>query len=155
MKIILLILLLIPIGVSANEDFKQYLKEWCYNHELAKKYSHWKNDWNNWERCYKIGSAQAKYETNWGKLWAWKTHNNIYWFRRHWFMYFENKWESIDWYVNRYYKFDRYKTINQIVSWGCYVSPIDWIYKCFPWFTFNEEHQKNYYEFVKDYFNKN
>ena len=137
---------------NANDDYKQYLKELCYNHKLAKEISHWLNDWNNAERCYLIWKAQAKFETNWGKLWAGKTHNNIYWFRANWFMYFEDKKDSIERYVNRFFTYDRFKTISQIISWGCYISPIDWIYKCFPWFTFDLHHQPEYTKFVKNYF---
>lgn len=159
-KIVVLILVLLFVIArcnksEANVDLKQYLKQECFKHELAKDYSHWENNWTNWERCYLIGSAQAQFETNWGKLWAWKTHNNIYWFRANWFMYFESKEKSIDWFVWHYYKYQRYKTIYQITSDSYYCSRVTWWCGWIKGFTYTKKEQPYYYRFVKTYFHKN
>lgn len=153
---ILIIIWLLKNEVWAyNENLKEYLKQKCYTHKLAKEYSHWKYNWTNAERCYLIWTAQMYYETKLCTVWAGKLYNNCYWFRANWFMRFKTKQESIDWYVNRYYKYDRYKTISQIIYWWCYISPVDWRHKCFSWFTFSEKHKNNYYTYVKNYFHEN
>lgn len=118
---------------------QQYLYNTCMNYEWAWEYSHWLHDGTNWERCYLIGSAQAAYETRWWTLSVWVTHNNIYGFRKSWWMYFDTKEESIDWFVWRYYTYDKTKNISTIVKH----------------FTATQEHWNNYIQYVTNYFNTN
>lgn len=142
-------------GTYANENLQEYLKDKCNKHELALEYSHWKDNENNWERCYRIGSAQLVFETKWCTIWAWELYNNCFWFKRKSFIEFNTKEESIDFYVDHYYKYQRYKTIKQITMDSYYCSPITWWCGQIKGFSYTIEHQKSYYTFVKDYFNNN
>ena len=74
----------------------------------------------------------------------------------YWSYKFENKIDSIRFAVDRYYKYDLYKTIREIIAWGCYISPIDWRFKCFDGFahTTTERHE-NYIFAVRQYYKNN
>lgn len=166
MKIILLILLLIPIVVNANEIMDEKIKKFCYEKKWNDYYNFWKENWNNWFRCTSILQSIYRFETWNLKSYTW---NNIFNFKapncrkewvekywcviKNWFLTFPDKTKSIEFAVDRYYKYDVYKTINQIIAWWYYCSPVTWWCWEINWFTHTKEDHKNYVYFVKKYFN--
>ena len=148
---LIIIMIFSNVYASNTKQLLQTLRIECNKHKEA-------NDvfyrYKLKDRCYWIGASQLMFETRWCIVWAWAKYNNCYWFKRKQFIRFKTKNDSIKFYVQRFYKYDKYKTIRQIISWWCYVSPADNRYKCFPWFTANKEHQYNYYNYVKKFFSK-
>jgi hypothetical protein len=126
----------------------------------------------HWERCILLAKWQARFETWMGTLWVWPTHNNIYGFRspsirKEWsdnfwviwiyggFLVFKDQTNSIKFYVNRFYTFDKYKTIRQITHWGRYVSPVTWRVFYLQGFTHTLEHQDSYHDYLRNFYFKN
>lgn len=120
----------------------------------------------SWYRCIKILQWIYRFETDFLRAY---NNKNIFNFRspklkkqwkkefwaiwvNNWFIVFDNEYNSIRFAVDRFYKYDKYKTITQIISWWCYISPVDNIKKCFWWFTLTKEHWTNYIFFMKKYY---
>jgi len=71
---------------------------------------------------------------------------------RWWFLVFKDKTNSIKFYVQRFYKYDRRKTVTQIVSWWCYYN-LKKRYVCFKWYThtWSQEEHNNYIHFINKF----
>lgn len=140
---------------NANENKKQILdnkiEKFCNLHKEADDLVYW---YKSSTRCTLIWQAQIRFETKQCTLWS-ANKNNCFWLKREEFLSFNDKTKSIEFWVNRYYKYDKYKTIHQIIYWWCYISPKDKQYKCFNGYTYTKEHQKTYYKFVKEYYKIN
>jgi len=149
-----------------NDILDNKIKKFCWLHKLADEL-YFEEDMKT--RCTLILQAIYRFETWNLKSYTW---NNIFNFRspwlksnreekykitwiKWWFLIFEDKTNCIKFAVDRFYKYDRYKTISQVISWWCYISPVDNKKKCFQWYTFTEWHQKNYTFFVKEYYKNN
>lgn len=127
---------------------------------------------NMWLRCTLILQAISQFETNFLRDYH---NNNIFNFRWwEWMKTVKEKWKNlwVIWYSNRFLKFDsiessisfavdrfytydRYKTIKMIIFWWSYISPITWELKVFDWFTMTKADRPNYYNFLKKYYNEN
>lgn len=157
-------------GVYAiNEDIlDQKIAKFCYKHELADKL-YWVQ--THWLRCTLILQGQIRHETLNCTIWNWLK-NNCFWFRgnkrtdweKEYWMYYDWTWSyrfndktwSIRFAVDRYYKYDRYKTITQIIKWGWYCSPVTWWCGKINWFArTTEEKYNNYIYNVRQYFKTN
>ena len=152
MRIILILLLFsLHFGVYANEILDEKIERFCMEHKEANE-SYFKE--THWERCTKIWQAQYRFETRSCTIWS-ANINNCFWLKRTKFLEFENKTESIKFWVNRYYKYEKYKTISQIIKGWYYESPITWQTYYLQGYTLTTSHQNNYYNFVKNYFHNN
>lgn len=161
-KILIILILSLFVGkVSANLDEK--IEKFCNSHELSKEV-YFKE--NMGKRCTLIWQAQIRFESKSCEKVIW---NNCYWFRawfvkeewkklwvtwiNKWFLTFKDKTSSIIFYVDHFYKWQRYKTISQIVWWWKYCSPKTGWCGNIDWFTHTISHIPNYIAFVKKYFN--
>lgn len=151
---------------SIDDILDSKIKRFCWEHELSDEL-YFEEDMNT--RCTLILQGIYRFETWNLKSYVW---NNIFNFRspaikkqwkekywvneiRWWFLVFPDKTNSIKFAVDRFYRVDRYKTIKMIVWWWCYISPVDSKKKCFPWYTFTEEHKNNYISYLKNYYKNN
>ncbi len=171
-KIIFLLLFLLVLPVKAEEidwDYiwwiNQTIETKCFEHSWADELYF---DDNMWVRCSLILQWITQFETDYLRAYR---YNNIFNFKapsvkkeweeiwvtwtKNWFLVFDNVESSIEFAVNRFYRFERYKTIKQIVAGGCYTSPVDWKYKCFDWYTINIKDRPNYIKFLKKYYKNN
>jgi len=166
MKLIILFFIIITSISQVQADFTSdnfaKVKSECMKHPLAsEKYF----DDKMWTRCTLIVQAISLFETNHHKKYQ---NNNLFNFRtrglkKEWkdiwaievnngWIVFDNTDSSIEFAVDRFYKIDRYKSIKQVISGGCYISPVDKKKKCFNGFTMNKEHYKNYIKFVEKFY---
>ena len=168
-KLIFLLLLIFPSISFWNYDIlDKKIEKFCYNHKLAND-TYEKFDKSFKIRCTLIWQAQLRFESQKCKKVIW---NNCFWFRsevvkeeweknywvtwiKNWFLTFKDKTNSIKFWVDRFYKIERFKTIYQIINWWSYISPIDWELKTFNWYTMTIEHRPNYTKYVSDYYKKN
>lgn len=155
---------------NASEEINTILdtkiERFCNEHDKSDEvyFEH-----NMWYRCTLILQATYRFETWNLKSYVW---NNIFNFRspaikkiwtenywvkniRWWFLVFPDKTNWIKFAVDRYYKFDRYKTIKQIIGWWYYCSPITKWCGNIQWFTYTEWDKYNYISYVKKYFKDN
>lgn len=116
-------------------------------------------------RCIKLAKAQTNFETWW--ICKNKKNNNCYNFRlmnkkyhkEFWvlwvdksrFVIFKDKTQSIKYFAFHYFKYQYRKTIEQIVSGGCY-NNLQWEKVCFGWFTVaNKQESDNYIAFINNF----
>ena len=176
MKKLLLLLVLTPMLAQAEEINRDYIS--TINSKIEKECM--SNSWSwevyfedsMWVRCTLILQWLTQFETNFLRDYK---NNNIFNFRGwEWMLTIRDKWKNlwVVWYsnrflvfdnvdssirfaVDRFFTYDRYKTIKQIIFWGLYISPVDWELKVFDWFTMTIEHRPNYYKFLKNYYSEN
>ena len=168
-KIILLLLLILPnIAFWKYDVLDKKIERFCFNHYMSNDIYEWFNE-SFKIRCTLIWQAQIRFES---KQCNKVIGNNCFWFRsptikqewkdKYWviwikngFLVFKDKTNSIKFWVDRFYKIERYKTVYQIINWWSYISPIDWEVKTFEWFTMTIEHRPSYTKFIKNYYSKN
>lgn len=165
--------------VLANKNSKldvldKYLEEQCINYNGKFKSEKWV-EYHKWytsvERCILIWKGQLRFETNWCKKWNWEK-NNCFWFRGWvslkrekeygmkydwtWSYSFKTDKDSVRFYVDRFYEFDLYKTVSQIIEGWSYISPRSWKRVTFGWFARTDKlTYANYIASVKKYVSEN
>lgn len=150
---------------NINDILDEKIEKFCFDNKIAKKTE---QDFkqNNWTRCTNILQGIYRFETWNLKSYTW---NNIFNFRsptckkdwiekynceiKNWFLTFPNKTTSILFAIDRYYKYDYRKTVEQIIAGGCYYN-LKWVYVCFDWFTLTKEHHRNYIDFILNFIKK-
>ena len=150
MKRLFLLLLFITPTTFANDVLDQKIDKFCKSHKFANELNYWVE---NYKRCILIWQAQLKYEAYscskvvWNNCFnfkspgikkSWYTDFWVYWIKRQ-YLLFPDKTKSIEFWVNRYYLYDRKKTIRQIVE--------D--------FTATKEHWSWYSLYIKTYYKNN
>lgn len=159
---------------SKLDVLDKYLEEQCINYNWDFKNEKWV-EFHKWytsvERCILIWKGQLRFETNWCKIWNGEK-NNCFGFRwgvsLKWEKEFNMKYDwtgsysfktdkdSIRFYVDRFYRVDLYKTVEQIVKWGSYISPRSWKRVTFGGFARTDEvTYANYITSVKKYVSEN
>lgn len=151
---------------NINDILDSKIKRFCNEHKLSKEVYF---EDSMWDRCRLMLQGIYRFETWNLRSYVW---NNIFNFRspaikkewrekywvskiKNWFLVFPDRTNSIKFAVDRFYRIDRYKTIRMIIAWWCYISPVDSKKKCFPWYTFTEEHKDNYISYLKNYYKNN
>lgn len=172
-KIVVWILILLFIIARCNKSeashdiLDEKIKRFCYEHKGSKYENFWEFWKSNWFRCTAILQAIYRFETWHLKSYQW---NNIFNFKaptcrkewidkywcevKNWFLRFPDKTKGIEFAIDRYYKYDVYKTIWQIIGGWYYCSPVSWWCWNINWYTHTKEDQPYYIDFVKKYFNK-
>ena len=162
--IIIAVITIICIGFKyTNASYDTTIKNECAK---IKNEKYFKEDTKT--RCTLIWQAQIRYESVKCKKVIW---NNCFWFRawkvkkewkdlwviwvKKWFLTFKTKEDSIKFYANHFYKFQRYKSISQIIGWWYYCSPKSWWCGNIDGFTHTKDHIPNYLDYVKKYYKNN
>ena len=150
MKRLFLLLLFITPTTFASDILDQKIEKFCKSHHLANELNYWIE---SYKRCILIWQAQFRYEAYscnkivWNNCFnfkskgikkSWYTDFWVYWIKK-WYLLFPDKTNSIKFWVNRYYLYDKKKTIRQIVE--------D--------FTATKEHWSWYSLYIKTYYKNN
>ncbi len=132
-------------AMASNISNDMNIEYFCQTHKLANDYQFGEQYWTNGERCAAIWKAQYRFE-NVSRPYL--IRNNIFWLRRNGIMRFDSVEDSIKFWVDRYFRYEYRKTIQQIIMWWCYYNLSNkWV--CFNWYTLTKNHQYNYYNYVK------
>lgn len=158
------------IIASANQDIDSYIEKLCMKNELADEI-YFKDYWTHGERCTLILQWQIRFETELCSIWnglKWNCFGWRWWKRTDWEneygMYydwtwsyrFNNKYDSIRFAVDHYYKWQLYKNIEQIIKGGWYCSPkTGWCFILEGFARTTEERYNNYIFAVKKHFFNN